>query len=257
MWKSFHDLFKHNDSKEQKKIKPLTWQSVVLNNKSVLLDISIKNDIKLWTHQKAMLARCKYIEEHSYYCEAETLHNERYLNKSTIKDKALVAIGILNDPPGSGKTNVVLSLISLDTQYTFNIIIVPKNLIGQWKNALDTFYPSNTNTLWTICDYAKITELYIKPDALSKYKIVLIDETLVDTFALANTLKANRVIIDEVDNIKGSMTQTIKTSKLWFMSASYSVYDNNKYDLPYKINQDYIGNICVDVNQNLFKNQLN
>lgn len=265
MFKSFRELFSHKnlDSIENKELnktnfKPLPWQSVVLNNKSPLQDISINNDIKLWTHQKAMLARCIYIENNPYKCETKTLHTERYLNKDTIKDKESVAIGILNDPPGTGKTNVVLSLISLDKQQTFNIIIVPKNLIGQWKTAINKFFHIKTNLLWKECDYSSITELYMRQNALDKYKIVLIDETLVDTFALAYNSKATRVIIDEVDNVNGCMTQHINCNQLWFMSASYSLYDQDKdnYKLPYKINQDYIGNIICRCESEFIKESI-
>lgn len=240
MWKSFSDLF----NKTPGEIKPLPWQDVVLTKYSPLRDIAnVKTNVKLWTHQKAMLERCKYIEDHPYYCRTKTMHTERYMNKAKITNAGNVPIGILNDKPGTGKTFVLLALIALDTIPTLNIIVAPKNLISQWKQAIDEMFPSDSNFAWTTCDYESITKLYIDQRAFEGYRILLIDETFIDTFALSFESKVHRLIIDEVDNIQGRMTQHIPCDKLWFLSASFSPYDNDKYELPYEIDKGFIGNI--------------
>ncbi len=240
MWKSFGELFYKNKKEE----KIVSWQSVILTNDSPRINVPNMKNIQLWDHQKAMLFRCKYIEEHPSYAQTKTLFEERYLNKENIKKKSQVPIGILNDPPGSGKTFVILSLILLDPTNTFNVIVVPKNLITQWTESLEKIFPKNSNISWTMCNsYSTVSSLYTDPKAFSNYRILLIDEMFVDSFALAYTGKADRVIIDEVDNIEGMMTQHIKCDKLWFMSASFSSYDSDKYKLPYEIDNNIISNI--------------
>jgi hypothetical protein len=253
MWKSFGELFYKN--KKDDKIVP--WQSVVITNNSPRINIS-NQSIQLWDHQKAMLFRCKYIEEHPSYAQTKTLFEERYLNKENTRKKSQVPIGILNDHPGTGKTFVILSLILLDPNNTFNIIVVPKNLIAQWCESLEKIFPKKkSNISWTMCNsYSAISSLYTDPKAFSNYRILLIDEMFVDTFALAFTGKAHRVIIDEVDNIEGMMTQHIRCDKLWFMSASFSSYNSDKYKLPYEIDNNTISNIICRCEEKFIQESL-
>lgn len=249
MWKSFHNIF--NLKSDNNNTKPLPWEEAILDENSPSIDTNLST-VKLWNHQKAMLARCKSIEENPHYAETKTLYTERYSKKQNIVQNSKVAIGIMNDIPGSGKTFVILALIALDRQHSLNVIVVPKNLMIQWKNALQTLFPASTGIKWIMCDtsnsYQMISGLYMKQSVFADYRIVLIDEMFIDSFALAYESPIHRLIIDEVDNIEGTMTQAIICKKLWFLSASYSPYNNDTYKLPYKIDQSITSNIICRCN---------
>ncbi len=190
--------------------------------------------IKLWEHQKAMIYRCLEIEQNSKQCECKVMFKERYMDKNEVPKDFNSIIGIMNDPPGSGKTYAILSVIAFDTKKTNNIIITPKNIFNQWIDSLKNIYPRDykKSLKWTsINSYEDILLFSEEPDKMKKLNIILLNEIFVDAFALMclkdSKIKITRLIIDEIDNIQNSMTQPIKSEKLWLLSASFKPESND------------------------------
>lgn len=252
MWNSFLRLFK---SKDVPPTKPKTWKDTVLTPRSPRMEMPTVcrsgGTVVLWDHQKAMLARCKFIETHPVWAEAKTRFDERYMKRNNVKESNKVMIGIMNDPPGAGKTYAMLSLIGTDAFNTLNLIVAPKNIVKQWQTSLRAMFgePNNPYMPWATPNYESINKLYMNSAHFNKQRILLIDETLIDSFALAFENKVHRVIIDEVDNLTKFMTQPIDAEKVWFISASFDL-DNPecKERLPYTFDAELMPNMvcCTD-----------
>lgn len=261
MWDSLFNLFKGggNNKAVANNTKAVTWKDVILTDKSPRMEApSVCNGdrIQLWNHQKAMLARCKAIEDNPMGVTADSkiLFSERFMKKENIKKSTKVRLGIMNDPPGAGKTYAVLALIASDAQKTLNVITAPKNLVKQWEQSLTTMFGPNGvgtgSTLpWTVANYESINKLYLNQAAFAKFRVVLIEETLIDPFALAFEGKVHRVIIDEVDNLSGQMTQPIETDKVWFISASFNPDDKESTKgIPFEFDTTRMADVicCTD-----------
>lgn len=205
-------------------------------------------NITLWPHQEAMLARLRYIERHPVKARCTIMYNQRYHPGgyvSVTKKNVLpeVALGIMNDPPGSGKTYALLALIALDEKPSVNVIVVPKNLIVQWRMSLANMFERDGPVTWTLVTYDAITKLYLGPgkSQLSgkKTRVLIIEDTLIDAFALACDEVVDRVVYDEIDNLKGKMTQPINAHKLWLLSASFKPDAKDCLDaFPYSLCED-------------------
>lgn len=187
--------------------------------------------VPLWDHQQAMLARCQYIEAHPRQASSETRFYERYKQQAPRDSNqpampmasTTMALGIMNDPPGAGKTYVMLSLIAASAsiqQGGINVIVTPSHLFGQWKESLRTFY---RGTRWKALDgYADISELYMNPQAFNRYRVLLIHDGQYHTFASAWTGPALlRLIFDEMDTIEGVIMNVLPARTVWFLSASF------------------------------------
>ena len=204
--------------------------------------------ITLWPHQEAMLARLKHIEDHPLKAKCTQMFQMRNGNfsdivrtKNYVQD---VSLGVMNDPPGSGKTYAVLALIALDKKPSTNVIVAPKNLITQWRLSLAAMFASCGGSdedkdkdkdkdedkdkeaviSWTVANYDFISKLYILDNRFKdgkKTRVILVEDSLIDAFALACDEVLDRVIFDEIDNLKGAMTQPINAQKLWLVSASF------------------------------------
>jgi hypothetical protein len=241
MWNKIVNLFS---------AKPTTtgsWKDQVLTAESPRLEppaIPFAGKVELWAHQKAMLARCRWIEDHVTMAETRVMHQERYKKQEDKiwtdglgpKPKSSVAIGLMNDPPGCGKTFAILALAAMDGDGKQTVVIVPTNIFAQWEAALATLYgPAGKE--WAAPSFASITELYHRPKALDGHRILLLTDTLTDVFALAQDGRdsVHRVVIDEVDNIARRMTQPVTCKHIWFVSASFDPDDKETVaSLPYE-----------------------
>ncbi len=219
-----------------------TTGGFVVNAGTPRVDYTGSPKIRLWDHQKAMLHRVREIERLSIKVKSHVRYAERYMKKKNVKEAGEVTMGIMNDPPGAGKTYVMLALIAMDTiphVPGLNIVVTPKNLLGQWQEALGAFGVLP----WVTANYELINKLYVNPSTFIKHRVVLMEETLVDPFALAmeaaiadaqnrqiNVPRINRIILDEVDNISGSMTQPVAADKVWFVSASFKPDDKKSLE---------------------------
>lgn len=184
------------------------------------------NTIKLWSHQEAMLYRIRQIEKVGFLCK--TQHTEasiaRYMDKKEAPKSYDVCLGIMNDPPGSGKTYAILTHIRTDLNPGPTIIIVPQNIYGQWRESIETIFKSQMSKCKFSNSYADIMNMYGNPDSITRYKVIL----LLDSFAEAylkvlndNELGVCRIIIDEIDIMDKFVCSSVQTKFVWLMSASY------------------------------------
>lgn len=233
MWNSFLSIF------ENKVIKPVK-EDYWLNAKSKRSPTPNKCKIKLWPHQEAMLAKCKEIESNPHLAEPIVRSADRYMEKKHIPDLSSVAIGVMNDPPGSGKTFAILSLIADDPKPGINIIIVPQNIYTQWESAVKAIFgPIDKPSLPYLCcnNYGIISQLYMEPDAFNDFNVILMNDIYADNLAITlndNNIKVKRFIVDEIDSVQKRMFNPIQAKHVWLLSASF--VHNDYFTIgPYKI----------------------
>ena len=185
------------------------------------------NTIKLWPHQEAMLHRVRYIEKKGHMCK--TQHTEaaisRYMDKKEAPKSYDVCLGVMNDPPGSGKTYAILTHIRTDIIPGPTIIIVPQNIYGQWRESIETIFKGQLNKCKFSTTYADIMDIYGNPDSVNKYKVIL----LLDSFSEAylkvindNKISVCRIVVDEIDIMDKFVCSSVNTRFVWLMSASYT-----------------------------------
>ena len=194
--------------------------------------------ITLWMHQQAMLARCIEIEAANRKASVQIKNAYRYQNRKDIPYIQNVSIGIMNDPPGCGKTYVMLALIAQDIKPGLNVIIAPQNIYSQWSSAIKTIYNHPDAPKYKFCStYADIIDLYGNKRAFESYAVVLVNELYAETIAQSiydNEIAVNRVIIDEIDSVESRMSTPIKSNHVWLVSASF-VYEGSARAGPYSI----------------------
>ena len=157
--------------------------------------------ITLWDHQVKMIHRCKEIE-------------------------ATYPVGLMTDPPGTGKTHVTISLIADDIPDPDfprkpSLIVVTDNIYRQWWDSL-MMYPKLSCSRFT--NYSEITGLYFESGILREYDVLLTTPTYYNTIAQIITserLPIRRLIIDEIDSVSGIMQNTLNTDQIWFISGSF------------------------------------
>jgi SNF2 family DNA or RNA helicase len=155
-------------------------------------------NIVLKPHQLAMLKRCKDIEA------------------------SRIGIGIMKDPPGAGKTYVILSLLlqDVDTK-NINILVVPQNIYTQWIDAINIF--SKNIKYAKYIEYNEVSSLYFKPSFKGINLVVttpLYFNIIRDALETYN-LSVNRVIIDEVDSVSFLCQKPLTCKNIWMVSASF------------------------------------
>lgn len=231
----------------------LESKNQIIDNSSefILTEISKRcetpsdNSIKLWSHQEAMLYRIRQIEKSGYVCR--TKHTEasisRYMDKKEAPKSYDVCLGVMNDPPGSGKTYVILTHIRIDLNTGPTIIIVPQNIYGQWRESIEKIFNNQLNKCKFSTSYMDIMDMYSNPKDIESYKIIL----LLDSFAEAylkvlndNKIDVCRVVVDEIDIMDKFVCSSINTKFVWLMSASYT---NQKVLGPYHIG-DHTKVVC-------------
>jgi hypothetical protein len=240
MWKSITKVWGTNTKQTNN-----SKQDFILTDSSERDPTPEGNTIKLWPHQEAMLHRIREIEKSGYICK--TVHSsassDRYMDKSNIPQSHDVCLGIMNDPPGSGKTFAILTHILTDTTKNASIIVVPQNIYGQWRQAIEIIFKNSLNTCKFSTSYADIMDIYGNPNKVNTYKIIL----LLDSFAEAylkvlndNKIAVCRIIVDEIDIMDKFVCSSVETNYVWLMSASYT---NQKVLGPYRIG-DHTNIIC-------------
>ena len=199
----------------------------------------IKSYVPLWRHQLAMLQRCIDIEKYNLKVKVLPTNSTQYKFVPEVQE---YGIGIMNDPPGCGKTFVALALIALDKSATRNIIIVPPNLHHQWIKAAAEFVP------------------FIKCVSVKEYKDTFEckdSRIIISTLFLADKLfaqekdasrvKMHRVFVDEVDTSVNILQNIPHCNKVWFISASFDATEHERigpFDLKHLTKSDILGLVC-------------
>lgn len=222
------------------------------------------SQIPLWQHQKAMVSKCMDIEQiHCADVEGSLLvpltptNIDRYKEKPNNSIQS-VHVGVMNDPPGSGKTYATLALMAMDRTPTLNMVIVPPNLHHQWIDAIDTFFGGDKNIfkVLKVCEYQDTNSLWRSNKVFDDIRLVITTSEFSEPVAsalnfLSTVLETptiiERVIIDEVDTTT-TLMHTIPTCKrVWLMSASFNplIHKNiGQFDLSGISNEDINKLIC-------------
>ena len=214
----------------------------ILNEKSPRDITPAGCGIKLWPHQEAMLHRVRVIESTGYLCKTE--HTDasiaRYMDKHDAPKAQDVCLGVMNDPPGSGKTYAILSHIWSDSINSGpTIIIVPQNIYAQWRQSIEIVFKNTPDKCLFSTSYADVMAIYGNPTQVNNYKVILLQDSFAEAYLKVlndNNVGVCRIVIDEVDIMDKFVCSSVKTKFVWLMSASY----RNQTRLgPY-----HIGNHC-------------
>ena len=144
----------------------------ILTDTSLRIPTPKDNSIQLWPHQEAMLYRINDIERVRYSCKTE--HTEaaigRYMDKIKAPKSYDVCLGVMNDPPGAGKTYAILTHIRMDLIPGPTIIIVPQNIYGQWRESIEKIFQNQLNKCKFSTSYVDIMDMYSNPKSVTNYK---------------------------------------------------------------------------------------
>ena len=226
----------------------------LLTAASPKLPTPVSGAVSLWPHQQAMLARCVAIEAAGCRATNVVKNTARYFVKEDVIEVPPVRLGILNDPPGCGKTYVLLSLIAHDLALKsdagdelfeaqkLNIIVVPQNIFAQWKAAIKTFLPKGSPV--------RVKYINQYGDLFADFKktnILLVNDGYADTLAqtvLTNKIHVHRLIIDEIDSVQERIHTPFPVEHVWLVSASFVHKDASSVG-PYLFSSSDIPNmIC-------------
>jgi hypothetical protein len=199
--------------------------------------------INLWPHQEAMIHRIRQIETAGYTCSTTSKSAIRFMDKSLVNSVPFVVLGVMNDPPGSGKTYAILTQILIDTTPGASIIIVPQNIYGQWKQATETIFKNQPNRCKFVSMYGDVLEIFGYPNSVNTYKVVLLQDNFAEAYLKTlndKNISVCRIVIDEIDIMDGYVQSVVPSKFVWLMSASYT---NQKQLGPYNIG-DHTKVIC-------------
>jgi hypothetical protein len=199
----------------------------ILTEQSQRIKTPQQSAIQLWPHQEAMLYRINTIETAGYLCQ--TQHTEasiaRYMDKRDTPKEHQVCLGVMNDPPGSGKTYAILTHILMDQRARGpSIIIVPQNIYAQWRQSIELVFKHHLSKCLFSMSYADVMAVYGNPQQVNYYKIILLQDSFAEAYLKVlndNDIGVHRIVIDEVDIMDKFVCSSVKTNFVWLMSASY------------------------------------
>ncbi len=218
---------------------------------------------QLKPHQLMMLAKCLSVEngfkvndEQLFYLTVGSYVHDITEYWVDIKSK----FGAICDPVGSGKTLVVLSLISqplevqtitnhehigetamfkTSTNYSldlirtkiehnkYSVIVVPHTLISQWKRTLD----EDTDIKYITYSKGKCIKEIKTTQKNKDFDVILLSNSNHnDFFDKYWEVKFKRVFYDEADSIKLPNCKKLDSNFYWFVTASCkSLHENFSY----------------------------
>lgn len=182
-----------------------------------------------------------------------TKYQKAMLYKSLVEiEKGGKKFGFIGDKPGVGKTAVILSLIVAEkiiNKESQTIIVVPQNLLSQWKSEIEKFC-KDTKVL-DITTYADTREFYDEDNIkyLKSFDIFLTTSTiyklLIDTMSSID-YRVKRIVFDEVDTVE-NLFDNLAISEL--RSKRNKMYDEHR--LEEKQFYDIVWYVSASIN-NLF-----
>jgi hypothetical protein len=201
--------------------------------------------IKLWPHQLTMLNRClQYENQQIKLGEFNNISGRRPVSAD---DSFRTQIGIIGDAVGSGKSHTILSLIMSDTHFNIdktiksygsnkvvfsfnehgravsvNLLVIPHNLVAQWQSYIKECCPNIRHVL--IFKEKHLAAFVTSPETIVDYTLVVVTSSYYNKLAnllSSRSLKLQRVIFDEVDNINLPNCMSVESNFYWFVTASY------------------------------------
>ena len=115
------------------------------------------------------------------------------------------------------------NISNIDQENNINIIVIPQNIVTQWKTYIDNF--SQNLKYKIITEYTDVIRLYDDINSIINYDIILTTSILYDpvcTNINNNRYKIRRVFFDEIDSISGMLIHKVNTHFIWFVSASFN-----------------------------------
>ena len=192
-----------------RKKKESLQQDVVLDVNSPKIDVY--SNIRMFPHQQALTGKM---------IEMET------------KRKGPL-VGVLKDPPGSGKSFPLLALMLYEKRQcgkTQNLLVIPHNIHKQWLKYIADF--SDELQAMSLMYYGDITSLFYDARALFEYDILITTSTFYPM--IASTVRDigaffNRVVLDEIDSISFFTDVAIPSQVVWLVSASAEMTKSGVY----------------------------
>jgi hypothetical protein len=169
--------------------------------------------VQLMPHQKAMVY-------------------EMVMAENNVRQNQSTRYAMMSDKPGAGKTFAILAFIYFSDKVVFggkkhnvNLIVVPYNICTQWKQSIERIFGPSGKVLKyrVLTEYADMMRLYVEPEELLQYDILLTTSLYFDSLASTiNSLKMRlkRVFFDEADTIKNLLQTPLDCQMTWFVSAS-------------------------------------
>lgn len=184
--------------------------TIVLDDRSPKHDVS--GNVKLFPHQQALVHKLIEME---------------------VKPRSQTFIGVLKDPPGSGKSYPILAMILHEKRTygrTQNLIVIPPNIHEQWLQYIDNF--SSELSARSLMYYGDITRLFYDARALFEHDILITTSSFYSM--VTSTVRDigawfNRVIIDECDSIAFFTKDEIPSQAVWLVSASAELTKDGAY----------------------------
>ena len=200
-------------------------------------------NIILKSHQETLLHHCLKLEN-----ERITLSEcDQIRTMCRPNDSLLTKVGVLADRVGSGKSFVIIALMMKSemrvhqddiliksfgyNNVTFsvnrgsqhiktNLLVIPHNLTSQWSEYLNMF-PSIS---YFVMNKKSFTAIQTDEMKLEDYDLVIITPTYYNKFAVHmqdTNVAFQRVIYDEVDNLKIPSCRSFNARFIWLVTASY------------------------------------
>ena len=233
-------------------------------DKNDLIKIKQNLTLQLKKHQETIICAMLKLENNGYSnvkyesrvikniieCKDDyAWRNDEY---KLLKFQIETNFGILADKVGAGKTFEILGLICntivppchpkiISSSYCSvikyfdineciksNLIIVPHNLILQWKKAaeytkLKCFTISKHSHIEQDLKFINITEQtkHVKEMCIDNYDIILISASMLEDFNIHfKNIKWSRIVIDEVASIKLPNLNDLNANFTWFITAT-------------------------------------
>jgi SNF2 family DNA or RNA helicase len=186
------------------------YGNVILDQTSPKLDVH--SEIRLFPHQQALTAKMIEMESNS---------------------QGNHFIGVLKDPPGSGKSYPLLALMLQEKRQlgrTQNLLVIPHNIHKQWCQYISDF--SHELQAVSLMYYGDIMSLFYDVRVLVAYDIIITTSTFYDmvtTTMMSIGASFNRVVLDEIDSIAFFTLSRIPAKSIWLVSASADLTNSGVY----------------------------
>lgn len=208
--------------------------------------------ISLRPHQLTLLHRCKLLEAGNVAIDSSCMPSNISAAPFTTHVSCTMntRVGVIADKVGSGKSNIILSLIATDqdinevtsqftSTYTYglnnitltvqqekkmcnvNILVIPHNLVSQWTSYIGGFFKTPIKSI--VISKSKHFET-LTLQSVREYRLIVVTCTFYSRLVQMlrrSDIQVKRALYDEIDIMSISATDIIDASFYWFVTASY------------------------------------